>query len=439
MHIARRQHSEGTKTILARIDKALPAEWLRQTAQEVGLVKRLRSFDPVLLFWMLVLRSGIHLQNSIEALRRAYNTHAEHALAYSSFYERFRPELVKFLHACVLRAIEQLSQLSGRTLSPRLARFKDIMIQDSTIIRVHEKLAQIWPATRSRKIAAGVKVATLVSVVSTGPARVELFGERTAEIKTLKLGPWVKDRLLLIDLGFQDYGAFARILRHGGSFVSRLKARANPFIVKQLKTVRGNSINVEGERLQDVLGRLKREVLDVVVEVAFRRRTYAGSRTGDTIQLRMIAIRNDETGEYHTYVTNLGPEDFEPEDISSLYGSRWEVELVFKQMKSQFGIDVLPTANPDAVRAMIWTGILTTVVHRIYFLTVCELKPDRAHGYSYTRSTKMFREQTAQRIFEAILDYQKVQYDFWDIEEFEDCGGFHAYRENDTHLQEWSA
>jgi hypothetical protein len=64
-------------------------------------------------------------------------------------------------------------------------------IQDSTIIRLHEKLADIWPATRSRKAAAGVKVAVLTSAIANGPKSVTLFSENTNELKTLKIGSWI--------------------------------------------------------------------------------------------------------------------------------------------------------------------------------------------------------------------------------------------------------
>jgi len=39
-----------------------------------------------------------------------------------------------------------------------------------------------------------------VSAVANGPKSVALFGERVSEIKNLKIGSWVKDRILLIDL-----------------------------------------------------------------------------------------------------------------------------------------------------------------------------------------------------------------------------------------------
>jgi len=64
-----------------------------------------------------------------------------------------------------------------------------------------------------------------------GAKRVMLCGERTNDVKTLRIGPWVKDRILLIDLGFYKHQIFARIEENGGYFVSRLKNNADPLIV----------------------------------------------------------------------------------------------------------------------------------------------------------------------------------------------------------------
>nr|CBH39234.1 putative transposase, truncated [uncultured archaeon]CBH39704.1 putative transposase, truncated [uncultured archaeon] len=127
-------------------------------------------------------------------------------------------------------------------------RFKDLVIQDSTIIRLHESLAKIWPAARTKKIAAGVKVSCIVSAVTDSPKSVRICQERTSEAKILRLGPWLRDRILLIDLGYFKYRSFDRIDSYGGYFVSRLKGNANPLIVGVNQKWRGNSVDVVGKK-----------------------------------------------------------------------------------------------------------------------------------------------------------------------------------------------
>lgn len=435
----KRKLKPNSEFLHKRLDDAFSPRWLKKTARETGLVKRLRTFSPVLLFWVLVLQKGVVLEGNIEALRRKYNEAAKRkALSHAAFYDRFTPQLVKFLHACVMQGIEKLGALGGREMSTRLKGFKDILIQDSTIIRLHEKMHGLFPATRSRKEKqAGVKLAVLMSVVSDGPKRVAIQGERTSETKTLRLGKWVKDRILLIDLGFYKYQSFSRIRENGGFFVSRVKENANPFVTKLSRKVRGNSVPVEGERLRDVLPRLQREVLDVDVEISFRRRAYANKKRGDEQTFRVVAIMNDETGEYHTYMTNLTSEQFTAEEIASLYRARWEIELLFRELKTHFALDKVPTANRHAVEALLWTGILTLVVHRMIFLTIRELHPEEAPFMSHERSAIAFQEQGASLILREVLERHGIAWGFLEGEQFLSCGAFNPHREHSIHIREW--
>lgn len=157
------------------------------------------------MFWSLVLGFGVQLKRTLASLRRLYEEKGEVHISRSGFYDRFTPELVRFLHACVLHGLENIAQEPNRRLKDKLAGFKDLVTQDSTVVRLHKNLADKWPATRTKKVAAGVKVSLLVSAVADGVKRVALCGELTSDVKTLRIGPWVRDKILLIDLGFYKH------------------------------------------------------------------------------------------------------------------------------------------------------------------------------------------------------------------------------------------
>jgi len=117
-------------------------------------------------------------------------------------------------------------------LRERYEKFVTVNFQDSTIVRQPKKLAERFPATRSRRIAAGIKISYLLNVLSNGAEKISFVPERTAEIKTLRVGPWVKGALLLIDRGFFKYQLFARINENQGYFISRVKS-SGKLIVKE--------------------------------------------------------------------------------------------------------------------------------------------------------------------------------------------------------------
>jgi IS4 transposase len=396
---------DGDNLVERELCNLFPSEWLRNKAKETGLIKRERKIDPVIIFWVLAIGYGTFLQRTLAGLKRNYETASNRILSDSSWYYRFTPELVAFLRECVARGLEYLAQEPSRTLSERLSPFKDVLIQDSTIVRLHDKLAKIWPATRSRKVAAGVKVSVLTSAIASGPKSLALFAENTNELKTLKIGPWIKDRILLIDLGFYKYQMFTRIKENGGYFVSRLKSNANPLIIEANRSYRGRSIDVQGKHLQDILEDLKRQVLDVDVEVAFNRRAYRGKEKKDNERFRLVAVYNDDEDKYHLYITNLPHDLLEPQEVARLYGARWEIEILFKELKSKYALDVVPTTNPQVIEAFIWIAILTLLISRRIYTIIRRLNP-RANMVRFTqlRWSNIYSE-SASRILNAVLLY----------------------------------
>ena len=387
---------------LARL---LPSEKIVEFARETGFVKRERKIQPVAFLWTLVLDFGVELHRHLQELKERYVLRTRLTLSYPGFYLRFTPELSKFLRQCLEYALGELAHEPGRALDPKLAAFEDIVIKDSSVVRLHASLATKWPATRSRKVAAGLKVDTLVSVRANGPKSLALVGERTADIKLLKVGAWVKNRILLFDLGYYSHRLFAKIGEWGGFFTSRLKESADPLFVRSLKVHRGRAIDLEGKRLREVLPRLNREVLDAEVELSFKRRVYDGRRSSDTFRCRLVAVWNEEARRYHLYLTNIGPEVLSAEEVASLYSMRWEVELCFRELKSQYALDKFRTEKADVVETLIWSALLTlTAARRLHTLVRQRSSAELRARYTQLRFAVHFR-RAARDILACLLAY----------------------------------
>lgn len=365
------------------LESLFPQDAVEQIAYESGFYKRQRKIEPYLFFWNLVLGFGVQLQRTLESLRRGYGEMTGIELSQSAWHDRFNPETVTFLRACVKLALRQMAGESNRTLSSKMKWVEDILIQDSSVVRLSASLMNKFPATRSRKNAAGLKVSMLVSAIASSPQKVTIHGERFPETKTLKIGPWVKNKLLLIDLGFFKYQMFARIQENGGYFLTRLKNNANPLFLSTHRTHRGNAIELEGKRWKDVKGKLKRSILDAEVEVSFSRRVYNGKKSKDAKSFRLVATYNIEAKKYHVYFTNIPIEMLCAEDVAELYRVRWDIEMIFKELKSKYSLDAIKSANPDVVEGLIWVGILTLLVSRRLF-NVLRASAPIEHAIRYT-------------------------------------------------------
>ena len=401
-----------------------PEEWLRQTAKETGLIIRERKIDPVIIFWVLTLSFGVRLQRTLASLKREYETESHKTISDSSWYYRFTPELVEFLHQCVIHGIEELAKEPGRKLSKKLENFQDVLIQDSTIIRLHSSLADKFPAARSKTVAAGVKVGLMISAVANGPKTVALYAEKTAEMKTLKIGPWIKDRILLVDLGFYKNQMFARVEENGGYFVSRIKKNMDPIVVSIEEGVPITKCKeFVGKPVSECIKQLSGKDFDAIVKIKFKRREYKGKQKQDEMRVRLVAVYNDEDEKHHIYITNIQKDVLNAKDIGKLYGARWDIELLFKELKSKYALDVLETKNVQVIEALIWTAILTLIVSRRIYSIVrsSTAHPEKLAQYTQLRWSIIFAENASdlltvilnrcgiQRTFETIMSVYESQ------------------------------
>ncbi len=373
-----------------RLTTLLPAKTLRRLARETGFVERERKIKAPAFLWTLVLGFSFGSERTIAGLRRAYATATKTSLVPSAFYDRFDDSLVRYMKAVVEDLLDRTSEVD-RALAGQLASFKEVLATDSSVIRLHDLLEGKFPATRTNHSKAAIKLHAVMNVHGHGAKSVKITGERTNDGKAFQAGPWLKDRLILFDLGYYRYQLFDNVRRNGGYFLSRLKANANPTIVATHRTWRGRSVPLVGEKLQDVLARLQRDEIDVEIEVTFKRRVYAGKRSSTRERFRLVGIRNHDTGQYHLYVTNLPHGQISAHAVAAIYRARWTVELLFKSLKSDFALEDMPSANESVVLALVYAAIVTWIASRELRLAVRGRFGHQARRVTEGRWTRLMR------------------------------------------------
>jgi putative transposase len=359
-----RRKSTPLRTALSRV---FPASLLRRLAQESGTVRRRRRVDPVKLFWVVVLGVGGG-KRSFAELRRSYEKVTGAKISASSFYNRFTPAFTQFLRALLNEGLEKLNRCAEGSAAV-LGEIQDILCVDSTIVRLHDALASHWPACRTNHTLAAVKLHTVLNVRGKGPQRVKLTSERVHDGPVLRAGQWVKGRLLLFDLGYFRYSLFAAITRHGGFFLTRLKDNANPTLLRLHRRHRGRAVAVEGLGLLQIRSRLRRAVLDAEAEISFHKQRYAGRRSKATLRVRIVGLWDESHSMYHWYITNL-PVKIKAEEIGKLYSARWTIELLFRELKSCYKLESIPSRKSHVVEAFLYASLLTLLASRALLLAV---------------------------------------------------------------------
>ena len=359
-----RSKSTPLRTALSRL---FPAALLRRMARETGTVRRHRRVDPVNLFWVVVLGVG-GSERSFAELRRSYEKVTGKTISASSFYNRFTPAFTRFLRELLGVGLEKLIHCAEGAAAA-LGEIKDILCVDSTIVRLHDALAACWPACRTNHTLAAVKLHTVLNVRGKGPERVKITSERVHDGPVLRAGQWVKGRLLLFDLGYFRYSLFAAIARHGGFFLTRLKDNANPTLQRLHRSYRGRAIAVEGLGLQQIRSRLRRAVVDAEAEICFQKQRYAGRRSKGTMRVRIVGLWDESHSMYHWYITNL-PLEIKAEEIGKLYSARWMIELLFRELKSSYKLESIPSRKSHVVEAFLYASLLTLLASRALLLAV---------------------------------------------------------------------
>ena len=61
----------------------------------------------------------------------------------------------------------------------------------------------------------------------------------------------------------------------------------------------------------------------------------------------------------------------------------WDIELVNKELKSRYDLDVINTTKPHTVEAYIWISILTLLISRRIYNIVRRHSPKEKDGSKY--------------------------------------------------------
>jgi IS4 transposase len=170
----------------------------------------------------------------------------------------------------------------------------------------------------------------------------------------------MKGRLLIFDLGFYRALLFREIDRHGGYFLCRMKKDGNPTV---LSSYRGRCRN--GIKLRTLQQQTDDTILDVEAEMVYqqrhKKRPFA---TNHTVQWRCVAVYNAQLGQWHRYVTNMPPAMMKAEHFTAVYAARWEVELLFRELKCSYRLEHLPSASQHVTETLIYAALLTLVLSR---------------------------------------------------------------------------
>jgi hypothetical protein len=226
------------------------------------------------------------------------------------------------------------------------SRIKDVInrqveIFDSTTISLFQEILKCSgrnPTNGKRK--GGIKMHTVINVDETVPKVVWFTSAAVNDhvlLGKLELSP---DKIYVFDKGYNDYQAFAKFTESGTGFVTRIKNNA------VYKTLENNEID---DSIHSGV------IEDTIIEL-----TVKQGNKEEKLKLRKVRFYDRVLKREFEFLTNLF--DFRADMIAALYKIRWQIELLFKQLKQNFPLKYFLGDNENAIKIRIYCALIANLL-----------------------------------------------------------------------------
>ena len=237
----------------------------------------------------------------------------------------------------------ELSADSRKRQTPKW--FGRLQIIDSTTISLFSDLlfkgAGRHPKTGKKK--GGLKVHTNIHANEGVPSDVRFTSAATNDSFMLKPSNYEDGDTLAIDRAYIDYAKFAELTRRGVIYVTKMKKNLVYDIEKDEMMMAPGDLMAY--RIQHVVFTKKVRGGETVVHRA-RIITYADIKKSRARLIRLLT--NDM--------------DMDAEEIVAIYRQRWEIELLFKQLKQNFPLRYFYGESANAIKIQIWVTLMANLL-----------------------------------------------------------------------------
>ena len=221
------------------------------------------------------------------------------------------------------------------------ADMKRLYIMDSTTITLFKEILKgVGRNPKEGRKKGGIKAHTIIKASENVPCLIRYSeAARHDHMFLNEVLNLVAGSIITFDKGYVDYAKYEELSKKSIWYVTRLK---------------DNAI-YEARREFDIpddadSGVLKDE--EIIL--------YYGDKKKDEHRARRIAYWDSENKRLFEFITN----NFilSAEKIALIYKKRWQIELLFKQLKQNFPLKYFLGDNENAIEIQIWTALLSNLL-----------------------------------------------------------------------------
>lgn len=277
---------------------------------------------------------------------------------------------VKFLSAIFSKLLNIQMKVNFAGIAKEVfAVFSEVYLQDSTQISLNPVLEKPLKGSGGKASKSALKLDYIFDIANTVMKHVKLkkgtFSDKKLSkdiIKCIQPGS-----LSIRDLGYFEISTLRKIQEEVAYYISRLSISVNVYL------------NTEDKEKLDLMGFIKEEFVKGVTSI--NQIVYLGvkerfetrlvvEKVPDEVskqrQARYITGNGKAPSEYYTewcgysiFITNIPPEMFSTKIIIALYKIRWQIELIFKNFKSNLELDYLSGKNKHRIESLVYGRLIT--------------------------------------------------------------------------------
>jgi len=230
---------------------------------------------------------------------------------------------------------------------------KRLRIMDSTTISLFSNLLFKGvgrnPKTGRKK--GGIKVHTVIHANEGIPCDVKFTSAATHDSFMLAPDKFSRGEILAADRAYIDYAKFERLTQMGVTYVTKMKRGLAYKVLSD--TMRQSPHGLMAYRIQEV------EFTKGEIRHKARIITYA-----DENKKKLISLLTNDF-------------EMEVETIIDIYRKRWEIELLFKQIKQNFPLRYFYGESANAIKIQIWVTLIANLL-----LTLLQRSLKRSWSFS---------------------------------------------------------
>lgn len=357
-----------------------------ETARDVGFTKRKNEGCINPLTFLKAFTFGIWEKKGVtlEEICCACETYQPGlSITKQSLHERLKKGvlLIKevFKQAMDYAASRSLKVSTIEIFSP----FKDVLLLDGTIITLPDKLSSFFKGYGGgNRSGAGVKIQAVYSILKAKFQSLDFVNGVDNDKKyIMDMVENLTDGILCIfDLGYYNKQAFNKIIRNGSYFISRIKnntifhtekiSRINQQkvdildLLKESKGILDTWIYIGGQQKNS---RLKVRVVGVklpksVVNERLRKANEKAKRKGKTLSKREKKLLS-----WNLAVSNVPEQMLSTESVCEVYRIRWQIELIFKSLKGNLGLDKFGNIGKDYFECITYGRMIVFILVSVVY------------------------------------------------------------------------